>query len=45
MMSLESQAQWAINTGMVQKRNIPDYNKIMDPRPLEQIDRKAITIK
>jgi ABC-type nitrate/sulfonate/bicarbonate transport system substrate-binding protein len=45
MMSLESQANWAIKTGMVQPRAIPDYHKIMDSRALEKIDNNAITIK
>lgn len=45
IMSLESQALWAIKTGMVTNRESPDYKQIMDPRALEQVDGKAISIQ
>lgn len=44
-MDLESQAQWALKTGMISQRDRPDFTNIMDTRALLKVNANAITIK
>lgn len=43
LLSIENQARWAIDFGLVDSREIPDFNEYINKTPLQKIKKNAVS--
>jgi len=44
LMNMESQAAWALSSGLVKKSTVPDFKGVIDPSVLAKVNPMAVTI-
>lgn len=44
MLTLDNQASWALNSGLVQAEELPDFRSLVEPGPLRDVIPHAVTL-
>ena len=43
LLTLEDQARWAIKSGLVDKEDVPDYRRLIEPGPMVTVKPQAVS--